>query len=496
MRQRTRVTAGRSDAKSAPLEGQAHRTESMAEAEAGAAEDEAPTQQRDVTADSEDEANAGTGAEAAADVTEAHSAPTATEAASEGNEQGSQPPDHGQGVSTRRQAQGAPPPEMQTDHQQAVLQQLGSDDEDDEEEEPRQSRARSASAFQSKRKRGEPDDDFLNDAGVSSRDRKEARRQGQLGDLPQAEEGEPERDDGDDEELNGGAATAGTGSMKKGAGRRGRGKKNKKSEEELRMEVENLVAQMQVAVDKDAKAAKAGKPALMRMHLLKQVAETLRQNDLQMLLVDPSLGVLDAIKRWLSPLEGWRLPNEKIVSELLDCLNRLPIDLDDGQVKEQLKRTGLGKMVGFYAKLPNQKQEISRLAAAVENKWTRQLYRLEERYRPDREEAEPQALEQSRRRSLTMSGPGEGGDTKEKQEEEEDPNKARYKYIARQPKEASMDYARRPAPDLPPERLQAKRAHAAQIKSVKPIQKLKQRNAHQGDDANVTAVEVSVQGTK
>jgi hypothetical protein len=153
-------------------------------------------------------------------------------------------------------------------------------------------------------------------------------------------------------------------------------------------------------------------------------------------------------------------------------------------------------MVGFYAKLPNQKQEISRLAAAVENKWTRQLYRLEERYRPDREEAEPQALEQSRRRSLTMSGPGEGGDTKEKQEEEEDPNKARYKYIARQPKEASMDYARRPAPDLPPERLQAKRAHAAQIKSVKPIQKLKQRNAHQGDDANVTAVEVSVQGTK
>lgn len=449
--------------------------------------------QRDVTASSDDEGNAATGAETSGAVQEAQSSADAVAAegtmkaqetngaANEhmGMYDGKKDADTAERVTTRSQRQGiqaAGPPQ---DHAAAVLDQLGSDDEDEDEDD--------ANERVSKRKRGDRDDDFLNDAGVSKRDRKEARREVDMSDLPQAQEGEPEPDVGDGEED-----PAALGRTGKRRGKR-KGKKNKKSEEELRIEVENLVAQMQVAVDKDSKAAKAGKPALSRMHLLKQVAESLRRQDLQMLLVDPSLGVLDAIKRWLSPLEGYRLPNEKIVIELLDCLGRLPIDLDDGQVKEQLKRTGLGKMVAFYAKLPNQKQEISRLASAVENRWTRQLYRLEERYRPDREDVDPPALEQGRRRSLHSAGPSEGGDIGE--ENDDDVDRSAYRYIARQPKEASMDYARRPAPALPPERLQAKRAQAAQAKSNKPLQKLKQKGKEQRmDNANLTAVEVSVQG--
>lgn len=189
------------------------------------------------------------------------------------------PEEQGQEV---EQGQTTQAPDQHQNAAQQVLAQLGEESEDDEEGEEQTN----------KRKRD--DEEFLDDRGVSKEEREEARRELDLQAAPQAEEGEEEEAGPEEHEEE-------TGSRKK------KKKKGKKSEEELRMEVETMVARMQVAADRDTKAHRSGKPGMNKLHLLPEVSYMLRRHDLQSLLVDPSLGVLDAIRRWISPLDTVRI---------------------------------------------------------------------------------------------------------------------------------------------------------------------------------------------
>ncbi|KDD76340.1 hypothetical protein H632_c262p2 [Helicosporidium sp. ATCC 50920] len=83
--------------------------------------------------------------------------------------------------------------------------------------------------------------------------------------------------------------------------------------------VENMLAQMEIAVEEDMKAYEEG-----------------------------------VLKAWIEPMPDGTLPNTKIRSSVLQLLGALPIDCAFEDRKAQLKRSGLGRAVLFLAKVPGE----------------------------------------------------------------------------------------------------------------------------------------------
>ena len=57
------------------------------------------------------------------------------------------------------------------------------------------------------------------------------------------------------------------------------------------------------------------------------------------------------LKMWIEPMSDGALPNAKVRESVLRALGALPVDCSLEDRKEQLKRSGLGKIVMFYFKL-------------------------------------------------------------------------------------------------------------------------------------------------
>ncbi|XP_021277345.1 protein IWS1 homolog 1 isoform X2 [Herrania umbratica] len=175
------------------------------------------------------------------------------------------------------------------------------------------------------------DDDFIDDSGVDPADRygsdNEARSPG---DAPQAEE-----DDEDPEikEL-----------FKMGKKR----KKNEKSPAEIALLVENVMAELEVTAEEDAELNRQGKPAINKLKKLPLLTEVLSKKQLQPEFLDH--GVLTLLKNWLEPLPDGSLPNINIRAAILRILTDFPIDLEQHDRREQLKRSGLGKSRPIFNK--------------------------------------------------------------------------------------------------------------------------------------------------
>jgi hypothetical protein len=58
------------------------------------------------------------------------------------------------------------------------------------------------------------------------------------------------------------------------------------------------------------------------------------------------------LKAWLEPLPDGTLPNSKVRSTVLRLLGQLPVDCAQEDRKEQLKRSGLGRVIMFLYKVP------------------------------------------------------------------------------------------------------------------------------------------------
>lgn len=96
----------------------------------------------------------------------------------------------------------------------------------------------------------------------------------------------------------------------------------------------------------------------------------------------------------------------------------------------------------------------------------RQLYRLEDRHRAQVEDDIAQQADAPKGTTEEKQS-REAGDIGDEDEDEED--KGTMRFIARKPKEASMDYRRRPAPAVPPERLKSKCAFVWFLTPITPI---------------------------
>ncbi|KAL7220078.1 hypothetical protein ACSBR2_013019 [Camellia fascicularis] len=81
-------------------------------------------------------------------------------------------------------------------------------------------------------------------------------------------------------------------------------------------------------------------------------------------------GVLTLLKTWLKPLPDGSLPNINICGAILRILTDFPIDLEHYDRREQLKKSGLGKVIMFLSKSDEETTANRRMAKALVDKWS------------------------------------------------------------------------------------------------------------------------------
>ncbi|WRX17556.1 Transcription factor IIS [Theobroma cacao] len=180
------------------------------------------------------------------------------------------------------------------------------------------------------------------------------------GDAPQAEE------DGEDPEIKD--------LFKMGKKR----KKNEKSPAEIALLVENVMAELEVTAEEDAELNRQGKPAINKLKKLPLLTEVLSKKQLQPEFLDH--GVLTLLKNWLEPLPDGSLPNINIRAAILRILTDFPIDLEQHDRREQLKRSGLGKVIMFLSKSDEETTSNRKLAKDLVDKWSRPIFNKSTRF--------------------------------------------------------------------------------------------------------------------
>jgi transcription factor SPN1 len=142
--------------------------------------------------------------------------------------------------------------------------------------------------------------------------------------------------------------------------------------------VEAFLGKMDLAVDQDAEANQQGRPAIHKLVMLKEVEEVLENIHLHEDLLEA--GLLNILKQWLEPLGDGSIPNVNVRTTLLRLLKKLPINVEMFDRREQLKKSGLGRMIMFYYKLPEESLTNKRTAQWLVEKWSRPIFELSTRY--------------------------------------------------------------------------------------------------------------------
>ncbi|CBI32360.3 hypothetical protein VitviT2T_009337 [Vitis vinifera] len=205
------------------------------------------------------------------------------------------------------------------------------------------------------------DDNFIDDTGVDPADRYGSDREARSpGDAPQAEEGE------EDEEIK---QLFKMGKKKK---------KNEKSAAEIALLVENVMAELEVTAEEDAELNRQSKPAINKLKKLPLLTEVLSKKQLQQEFLDH--GVLTLLKNWLEPLPDGSLPNINIRAAILRILTDFPIDLEQYDRREQLKKSGLGKVIMFLSKSDEETTANRKLAKDLVDKWSRPIFNKSTRF--------------------------------------------------------------------------------------------------------------------
>jgi len=205
-------------------------------------------------------------------------------------------------------------------------------------------------------------------------------------------------------------------------------------------EATDLVAQMGVAVDEDTAARAAGHLAVAKLKLLPEVERALCRVELQLLCLEAN--VLGALADWLRPGPDGSLPNLRLRASLLGLVARLPVDTAEPERREQLKRSGLGKVVMFYKlhdPVPAHRATAQRLVDA----WARPIFSLSAGYaRGGGEEEGPRYAEEPEERAAATAHEAdmEGGGGEARLQ----PGQPGYRYHAVIPEPARLDYTRRP----------------------------------------------------
>ncbi|KAG4127069.1 hypothetical protein ERO13_D10G196266v2 [Gossypium hirsutum] len=139
-------------------------------------------------------------------------------------------------------------------------------------------------------------------------------------------------------------------------------KRRKKMEETssrgIGLLVEKVMAQMEVAAEEDIELNIQNKPAIRKM---------------QQEFLDH--GILTLLKSWLDPLPDGSLPNATLRSSILNILTQvMPVDISLEDGREQLKKSGLGKVIMFLSKSDEETTANRKLAKHLVQNWCRTIF--------------------------------------------------------------------------------------------------------------------------
>jgi hypothetical protein len=142
----------------------------------------------------------------------------------------------------------------------------------------------------------------------------------------------------------------------------------------------SFLAKMEVAVEMDFALNRAGKPAIEKLHMLPRLWAVIHncKSSLQLDLI--WCGVLASLKKWLEPLPDGSLPNEQVQNTVLQILVAFPINLEDEVVIQNLKASGLRKIVMFLANLLVETNTNQKLAIELVEKWSRGDFGISDKF--------------------------------------------------------------------------------------------------------------------
>lgn len=319
------------------------------------------------------------------------------------------------------------------------------------------------------------DDAFIDDTGVDPGDRYGSDNDaGSLEHVPQAEEGE------EDDEIK---------QLFKV------GKKKKKSEKtaaEIALLVEHLMAELEVTAEEDAELNRQSKPAINKLKKLPLLTEVLSKKQLQQEFLDH--GVLTLLKNWLEPLPDGSLPNINIRSAILKILTDFPIDLEQYDRREQLKKSGLGKVIMFLSKTDEETTANRKLAKDLVDKWSRPIFNKSTRFEDMRsidDERTPYRRPSSKKPVTKATGLESRDDDLEFSQERKS-GQAAAKHTTR-PEALPLDFLVRPQSKIDPDEVRARAKLVShdqrRIKMNKKLQNLKLPKKKQ-----LQATRISVEG--
>ncbi|KAJ8484790.1 hypothetical protein OPV22_017275 [Ensete ventricosum] len=149
-------------------------------------------------------------------------------------------------------------------------------------------------------------------------------------------------------------------------------KKIERSPAEISLLVEHIMAELEVVTEEDAELNRQNKPAINKLMKLPLLVEALSKKNLQQDFLDH--GVLSLMKNWLEPLPDGSLPNMNVRTAILEVLSDFPIDLEQYVRREQLKRSGIGKVIMFLSKSDEETTSNRKLAKELVDRWSRSIF--------------------------------------------------------------------------------------------------------------------------
>ncbi|KAI7749907.1 hypothetical protein M8C21_014080 [Ambrosia artemisiifolia] len=291
------------------------------------------------------------------------------------------------------------------------------------------------------------DDNFIDDTGVDPSDRYGSDHGGYSPSrAPQAEEGE------EDDEIK---------DMFK------MGKKKKKSEKsaaEIALLVENVMAELEVVAEEDAELNRKSQPAINKLRKLPLLTEVLSKKQLQL--------------------------------EFLD--HGFPIDLDQYDRREQLKKSGLGKVIMFLSKSDEETTSNRKLAKDLVDKWSRPIFNKSTRFEDMRNFEDERApirrpsMKKPMHRASGMQSRDDDLDLADNSQEPKSGSSSSRLHASR-PEAMPLDFVVRPQSKIDPDEIRARAKQVVhdqrRLKMNKRLQQLKAPKKKQ-----LQATKLSVEG--
>jgi transcription factor SPN1 len=253
----------------------------------------------------------------------------------------------------------------------------------------------------------------------------------------------------------------------------GRGGRARQSEASITSEVLNFLARMEVATEQDRESVTLGTPAVHKLRMLKEMTAKLKEVDLHEVFLRH--GLLKVLASWLALLPDHNLPNTTVRTAVIDAVRLLPIETDLNDRKEELKRSGLGRMIMFLSSLPQESTSNRKKCKDLVEKWSRPVYELSSQYRDLRQAEEMESAGEPRRKKRKQAGAADAvEDTDVSLRTQDGPKfgERGYRYHAVVPEQEAMDYKKRPKLLIDPSEIKARTQNADQQRVRKLVGKV------------------------